>query len=140
VLQQISEAYQLLNAHDGGAFAALVRRNWAPDAEVVEPNGPNDREGALAGWLALLDAFEDLHFDTVFLTEQDDRVVVEHVVSGTHTGPLRTAVGEVPPTGRALRLPTVTVIEHDGALVRRWRSYYDQLSLLSQLGLLPASS
>jgi hypothetical protein len=35
-----------------------------------------------------------------------------------------------------MAVPLATVIEHEGGLVRRWRSYDDQL-LLNQLGVLP---
>lgn len=55
---------------------------------------------------------------------------------GTHTGPLDTPEGELPPTGRSLRLrecDMVTVV--DGAAVTH-RFYYDQVEFMSQLGLM----
>ena len=135
---QILHSYELLNARDAAAFEALVRQTFAPDVEVVQPEGTSDADTALAGWVALLDAFEDLNFHLVSVTEGDGRVVVEHLFQGTHTGTLHTAAGDVPATGRQVRIPLVTVIEHEDERVRHWRSYYDQLALLSQLGVLPA--
>ena len=135
---QILHSYELLNARDAAAFEALVRQTFAPDVEVVQPEGTSDVDTALAGWLALLDAFEDLDFHLVTITEGDGRVVVEHLFQGTHTGTLHTAAGDVPATGRQVRIPLATVIEHEDERVRHWRSYYDQLALLSQLGVLPA--
>ena len=135
---QALELYRLLDEHRREEFSALVRRVSVPDAEVIEPGGPQGLEEALAGWVALLDAVDDLTFDTVAITESEGRLVIEHLVHGTHTGPLRTTAGEIPATGRVLRVPAATVLEHEGGLMRRYRFYYDQLALLSQLGVLEA--
>ena len=134
---QILRGYELLNARDRAAFEDHVRTYFAPDIEVVGPDGIKDLAGALTGWLALLDAFEDLTFDLLTVTEGDSRVVLEHLFHGTHTGPLTTVAGDLPATGRAVQLPLVTVVEHEDGRVRRWRSYHDQLALLTQLGVLP---
>ena len=135
--EQIRQGYRLLDAHDREGFAAHVRAHYAPDAQFVHPDGNRDLEGALAAWLGLLDAVGDIVFDEVAVTQEDGRVVVEHLVRGTHTGPLLTVAGEIPATGRSLRVPLVTVLEHEGGRIRRYRSYYDQLLLLGQLGVLP---
>ena len=53
----------------------------------------------------------DSRMDVTAVIESGNRVVVEGVYSGTHTGPLATPQGEVPPTGRMLRLPLCDVFE-----------------------------
>jgi hypothetical protein len=68
VRDQILRGYELLNARDRAAFEDHVRTYFAPDIEVVGPDGIKDLAGALTGWLALLDAFEDLTFDLLTVT------------------------------------------------------------------------
>jgi predicted ester cyclase len=45
------------------------------------------------------DAFPDGRVEIDSLIEAGDRVVVEFVGRGTHTGPLVSRMGEIPPTG-----------------------------------------
>ena len=60
-----------------------------------------------------------------------DSAVVEGVYTGTNTGPL----GELPPTGRAVAMPFSIVMRFDDAgLINDYSVYYDQVTLLTQLG------
>ncbi len=65
-----------------------------------------------------------------------DTVIVEGRFVGTHTGPLATPDGDVEPTGASvdLRFADVSRIQH-GKIVS-YHTYYDQLGLLTQLGLM----
>jgi hypothetical protein len=66
-------------------------------------------------------------------------VVQEGIFSGTHTGNLVTPNGQVvPATGRSLRARYSDVFEIEGDRITSERLYYDQVELLSQLGLMPA--
>ena len=66
-----------------------------------------------------------------------DVVVVEGRFVGTFTGPLATPDGDVDPTGASveLRFADVSTVA-DGRIVA-YHTYYDQLGLLTQLGLMP---
>jgi ketosteroid isomerase-like protein len=56
--------------------------------------------------------------------------------TGTHTGPLATDDGDVEPTGAAVELRFADVSRvRDGKIVA-YHTYYDQLGLLTQLGLM----
>jgi steroid delta-isomerase-like uncharacterized protein len=60
-----------------------------------------------------------------------DSAVVEGVYAGTNTGPL----GSFPATGRAVSMPFSIVMRFDdGGLINDYSVYYDQLTLLTQLG------
>jgi steroid delta-isomerase-like uncharacterized protein len=73
-----------------------------------------------------------LRFDEVFAA--DDKVVCRFVISGSHEGPFQ----GMPPTHRRFSLPGITILQFaDGRCVERW-SQADFLSLLQQLGALPA--
>jgi ketosteroid isomerase-like protein len=68
--------------------------------------------------------------------ESGDIVAVEGRFTGTHTGPLATDDGEVDPTGAAIDLRFADVSRvRDGRIVA-YHTYYDQLGLLTQLGLM----
>jgi len=61
--------------------------------------------------------------------------VVQGVYVGTNTGPL----GPFPASGRAVSMPFAIVMRFDGeGSVTDYAVYYDQLTLLSQLGHAPA--
>ena len=61
--------------------------------------------------------------------------VIEGTYAGTNTGPL----GPLPPTGRAVSMPFAIVFGFDDAgKVTTYDVYYDQYTLLTQLGHLPA--
>jgi predicted ester cyclase len=63
-----------------------------------------------------------------------DKVACRFVVHGKHTGPFQGML----PTQRAFTLPGITILRFvEGKCVERW-SQADFLSLLQQLGALPA--
>jgi steroid delta-isomerase-like uncharacterized protein len=68
--------------------------------------------------------------------EADGTVAVEGRLTGTHTGPLVTDDGEVEPTGAAVQVRFADFSRvRDGKIVA-YHTYYDQLGLLTQLGLM----
>jgi len=83
-------------------------------------------------------AFPDL---TVTITNQvvtDDQVVNECVWRGTHTGPLQSPAGEIPPTGKPVTGGRFCEVwEIKGGQIARLRNYQDVSTWLRQLGLVP---
>ena len=71
------------------------------------------------------------------VVSEGDRVLVQWTASGTHAEWLATVTGEtIPPTRRRATVSGAMVAEaRDGKLVRGW-FYWDQLALLSQLGII----
>ena len=49
------------------------------------------------------------------------------------TGPDGT---EIPPTGNRVEIPYVSIYTARGDQIVRWRLYWDQMAVMSQLGLL----
>ena len=70
-----------------------------------------------------------------------DRVVEEMIMSFTHDIPMPTFLPGVAPTGRSVNLPVVVVMGFEAdsgtAKIAYERIYWDQASLLAQVGLLP---
>ena len=80
-------------------------------------------------------AFPDLHFDVHRVLAEGEYVFTNWTVSGTQTERLATVTGRtIPPTRRRATVSGVLLTEvRDGKIVREhW--YWDQLSLMDQLG------
>ncbi len=81
-------------------------------------------------------AFPDLHFEMLSVLAEGDHVLTHWTASGTHAERLATVTGEtIPPTRRRATVSgaMITKVRH-GKILREW-SYWDQLSLLAQLGI-----
>ena len=59
----------------------------------------------------------------------------ETIVRGTHTGPMQTPDGVIPATGKSVEIRTCRVIEIEDDKVKSIREYYDQMTMMQQLGL-----
>lgn len=82
-------------------------------------------------------AFPNLHFDVHRAVAGGDQVFIHWTASGTHTERLATVTGRtIPPTRRMATVSGVLLTEvRDGEIAREhW--YWDQLSLLDQLGIM----
>jgi len=66
-----------------------------------------------------------------------DTAVTEATYSGTHTGTLRTPNGDIPATGKQVQGRQVAVQRVRDGLVWSEHLYFDQLEMLSSLGLAP---
>ncbi len=139
----MSESRDLAEMH----VKAFNERRWeratgiyAPDLVMVEPGGTaNGIDAYLAVAKGFVAAFPDCRMDVTVVIASGDRVAIEGVYSGTHTGTLVTPQGEVPPTGKTLSLPLCDVFEVQAGRIASVRAYYDQTTFGAQLGLLPAS-
>jgi carboxymethylenebutenolidase len=65
-----------------------------------------------------------------------DRLVFEFVATFTHTTRMAWLLPGVPPTGRRVELAAVVVVQFDGDKLVQEQIYWDQASVLVQVGLL----
>ena len=79
---------------------------------------------------------DDTTIIPVCRTVGSDRVVDEMIMSFTHDIPIPAFLPNVSPTGRPVMLPVVVVMGIDNGKVAYERIYWDQASLLAQIGLL----
>jgi ketosteroid isomerase-like protein len=68
--------------------------------------------------------------------EADGAVIVEGRFIGSHTGPLATPDGDVEPTGACVDLRFADVSQVRNGKIASYHTYYDQLGLTTQLGLM----
>jgi len=117
------------NAHD---FDATIATFGHPRYELVATGDVYDGEEAVRGYFAeSRQAFPDQHNEFIALHHADDAVIVEVDVLGTHLGPLRA----LPPTGRAFRCRMSAHFLFEGDRLVCERAYFDQLTIMRQLGL-----
>ena len=95
---------------------------------------PRDRSGVAGIVRAMRTAFPDLNYRIDGIVADDRAVAVRLSVSGTHAGDFF----GVPPSGKSFRVAQINV-EHveGGKIVTHYRTT-DELSLLRQIGALPA--
>ena len=133
--------YDAYNDHSFDAhWLERVAAPIAEECEVVDvPSGVTLRgpEGLKQFLLGFSIPFPDSKVEVTNLSITEDGAVVELIGRGTHTGPLHTPGGDIPPTGRSFELHLCDVLKiKDGKIIRH-STYYDALSLLHQLGLIP---
>ena len=127
----------VLQKMDYDGFASL----FTSDAVYIEPGGRHEGREAIRAWIAGgAGALSDVHFDTGRVIEDGSTIVVEWTWRSTHTGPLPLPDGSViPATGKVIDFPGVTIADvRDGQIVAA-RDYFDQVAMLSQLGLMPGA-
>ena len=121
------------NRHD---FEATLATFAHPRYELVATGQVYDgAEEVMAYFRASRAAFPDQRNELVSLRHADDAVVVELDLLGTHDGEL---VGQAP-TGRSFRarMCALFLFEPGGDGIVCERVYFDQGSILRQLGLAP---
>ena len=79
------------------------------------------------------DAFPDGRIDIVNIKDAGDTAIVEFVGRGTHKGELMHCA-----TGKTLALPVCNVMEIRDGEIYREREYMDVMTLMTQLGAMPA--
>jgi len=127
---------ETFNAHDIAGFAEVL----ADDVVFAAPGGLRG-EGKAAcvafygGWFA---AFPDAHVDVHHVHIADDVAVEEGTFTGTHTGVLKSPAGDIPPTGRPVRIAYIQVLRFRGGKHVSFNLMFDRLAMLEQLGLIPA--
>jgi predicted ester cyclase len=110
---------------------------FSPDVETIDPSAGTLRGlAAFKGYEAAFQrAFPDGKLVLKSAIEAGNMVAVEGAFTGTHSGSLSGSRGEIPPTNRQLNLDFSDLFETDGDRITRHRIYYDQVQLMSQLGL-----
>jgi carboxymethylenebutenolidase len=78
----------------------------------------------------------DLEIVPISRTVGQDRIVDEFVYRCTHSIPMEWLLPGVPPTGRRMEIPVVVIIAFEGGKMKGEHIYWDQASVLVQLGLL----
>jgi steroid delta-isomerase-like uncharacterized protein len=88
-------------------------------------------------WQAWKQAMPDVKGTVHQALATGNTVVLEVTWKGTHTGPLQGPSGTIPATGRQQTTRAGWVLNFAGGKITDSRHYFDMLSFMQQLGLIP---
>jgi steroid delta-isomerase-like uncharacterized protein len=133
--REVSDRYtDAINAHDADAIGAL----YTDDGVLSDPSGEfRGREAIVQYWESFFTACPDLNGRDEFTAESGDTAINEWSASGTNSGPIETPEGTIPATGKRLTLRGCDALTVREGRIRSHRVYYDQLTCMTQLGLVP---
>jgi hypothetical protein len=133
----VREAYRLAEGHvlDGESFRAL----FTEDGTFNDvPNSLTFRGDqipqALAGFASV---FPDVHRELLEVHAVGDVVAVELRIQGTHLGRFPTPIGEIPPTGNRIDVPTADLWYLRAGKIESFNCYNAANVLLAQVGAAP---
>jgi steroid delta-isomerase-like uncharacterized protein len=84
----------------------------------------------------LFGALPDLELDVTLRTARGKYVAEEYVIRGTHLGEFF----GIPPTGKRLEIPAMSMVELRDGKLKEDHFYYDAASVLRQMGIFPPMS
>jgi steroid delta-isomerase-like uncharacterized protein len=132
----IRKLFDAFNEKDYDVIEGLAADNFEL-IDVASGEKYRGREGArknAEGWLT---AFPDVKIELLNVVASGDWAVAEAVGRGTHSGPLKTPGGDVPPTGRQMELHFCSLIKVQNGKIVEGRDYYDGMTVATQLGMMP---
>ena len=126
--------FEALNARDLSLWSKHLAEDYI--AEHPGVSVPLDKTRSMGYNQRFVTALPDIHFEVLHVLAEGDHILIHWTGSGTHAERLATVTGEtIPPTRRRATVSGTMLTEvRDGKIVREW-SYWDQLSLLAQLGI-----
>jgi ketosteroid isomerase-like protein len=81
-------------------------------------------------------AFADMHRELYDLWTVGDTVIVRLALQGTHSGPLETPFGTIPPTGNRMDAPCADIFELADGKIKKFDCYPEGSVILTQLGVI----
>ncbi len=125
------------NDHDEASWID----QFDPDATFSGPGGVggSGTEMARTFYHIWQDAFPDNQVRAVRIVDGTDAAVLEAVFEGTQTDALNAPGGSIPATGKRVAIPFVTTYDFANDKFATFALYFDQMELLSQLGLTQAT-
>lgn len=129
----VDQSTKAWNAHEFGEWSAA----FSEDAELAGPGGVSGsgRDAQQMFYSIWQDGFPDNQITNIRIGEDGDTAVLEAVFEGTHTGVLRAPSGDVPATGKRVRVPFVVTYTCADGRFTGFRLYFDQMDLITQLGI-----
>jgi steroid delta-isomerase-like uncharacterized protein len=129
----IRRLYDLINAGDIDGFGRQVAEDFVEHEEL--PGLPPTKEGVVQYFRMMLAAFPDMRMDVEDVIASGDKAVARLRVTGTNKGDFM----GMPATGKSasVKLIDITRFGDDGLAREHW-GVVDNLSLMQQLGVIPA--
>lgn len=129
----VDSSIKAWNARDFGEWSA----SFTDDTQLSAPggvsgSGPATQQLFFSIWQ---DGFPDNQVTNIRIVDDGDAAVLEAVFEGTHNGVLHAPNGDVPPTGKPVTIPFVVTYTCADGRFTGFRLYFDQMDLVTQLGI-----
>ena len=127
------------NSHDADALAELDDPNTV--ITYPSPTGRSEAKGREAAKVynqSWFTAFPDAKTTVITEVIADDCIVQEGIFQGTNSGAWKSEGADMPATGKTVKGDYVLVAKVNGGLIVSSHLYFDQVQLMTQLGLMPA--
>jgi steroid delta-isomerase-like uncharacterized protein len=137
--QMVRIAREHVEAFNTGDWERL-QAGLATDARYNElgtrrlVDGPEGIVEVFKGWRM---AFPDAVGTVTSSVASGSTAALEVTWTGTHTGPLETAAGTIPASGRRQETPGAIFFTFENGKIKESRQYFDSTTLLEQIGVKP---
>ncbi len=139
-LRTIDAATKALNDRDFDKFESL-HLNSVLQRDPQNPDGIKGPKAIRASLDAFLKGFPDIRLVTETKFGAGDWITQLSHIRGTNTGPLEMPGGQtIPATNKSIRLPVAMVARLEGGKFAEVNLFFDQASMMAQLGLSPQTS
>jgi predicted ester cyclase len=124
---------QAVKSGDPAAVAAL----YTEDAVLYQASEvAQGREAIKESYAGTFRAFPDAYSEFWNIMTCGEYFIYQGTWGGTHSGPLATPEGDVPPTGRRIEIPFAFIAKMSPeGLIEEDRTYFDTALMMEQLGL-----
>ena len=126
-----SSVVETFNNADWDALSRLFGASTYNELGTQRSLKGADAIDALKGWKT---AMPDVKGTITGAAEVGNQVILEVIWHGTHTGPLATPQGELPPSNKSQTTPSAWILEYEGDALVESRHYFDMLTILQQIG------
>jgi len=131
----IRKLYSVAESQDAKAFTEL----FADDGYFWDVSAGTKYYGEDIGKTVdvYATAFPDMHRELyeLYVLDDENTVVVELSLNGTHKGPLQFSSGTIDPTGKKIEVPCCDVFKIENGKIKSFHCYSAGTILLGQLGL-----
>lgn len=131
----VEQNIKLWNAHDKSGWT----KDISDDCELTAVGGVSGKGRELRDMMYAMwtDAFPDNQIKPITIIVDGENAVLEATFEGTQTGVLNAPSGAIQPTRKHVKVPFTTVSKIRGDKFTSLHLLFDQVELLTQLGLMP---
>ncbi|HXN09015.1 MAG TPA: nuclear transport factor 2 family protein [Candidatus Acidoferrales bacterium] len=131
----VREAYAIAERMDLEGWKSLFADDgvFIDESVKVTYKGPTEWDYPVRNYGA---AFADMHRELYDFWTVGNTVFVRLALQGTHTGPLQTPFGTIPPTGNRMDAPCLDVWELEDGKIKKFDCYPSGSVILTQLGVI----
>jgi ketosteroid isomerase-like protein len=131
----VREAYAIAERMDLERWSSLFTDDgtFTDQSVRITYRGPDELQYPVRNYGT---AFGDMHRELYDVWTVEDTVIVRLALQGTHTGPLETPFGTIPPTGKTMDAPCADIFELENGKIKRFDCFPEGSVILTQLGVI----